>query len=317
MEICKKISAQNTYSLLNIQSTNQLRGICMIMIILHHAYLDVIKLNEYYFDKLPQCLLEFGYWGTGIFFFLSGYGMFFSLIKHTISPQQHYYLKKIKKLFIPFLACWIIYLFIDLILNNSTPTFKTIIDFISLAKPYSEAWFYKVIVAAYIILFISFRFIHSNSLKLFTILFFCLIYIIWAKNIGLGSYWYNSILNLPLGLFFAYKINWIRSFNPIIILFISILGFYISNGLSPIFTSIFFTLIAVYLTIYITKKSKILLFIGQNSLLFYLFQTPIPLYSHITNPYILFMTFFIQRFFEKSILIYFYNRLIEKFKLYD
>jgi peptidoglycan/LPS O-acetylase OafA/YrhL len=299
---------QFEYTLLDKNDSFLLRGICMIMIILHHTYLDVIKLDNTYYSLLPNYLMDFGYWGTGIFFFLSGFGMYLSLTKNK-NIAFDYYKSKFKKLIYPFIACWIIYLSIDMILGNHVLTYDNLIKFCFFSKPYSEAWFFKVIVCIYVILFITFRTPLSKKIKLLYILIICIIYIGAMKYFGFGKYWYNSILNLPLGMFFAYKYNSIKKINWILVFIFCIFGFYISFKFSEVLTSIFFTLICVYIISIIKIKSKVLQYIGQKSLQFYLFQTPISYVNCvIIYPIALLCLYFSHRLIEKSILTYLYNR---------
>ena len=136
-------------------NTYALRGICMLMIIASHTPFE----TDNYFYSILQ-FLGFDYWGafgTGLFFLLSGYGMFLSL-QRTKELNLNYFLGKIKKLFIPFFYTWIIYLLLFFILDISKFNIHLIVDFITLSLPLGiDAWFFKVILALYIIIILLFK----------------------------------------------------------------------------------------------------------------------------------------------------------------
>lgn len=57
----------------------------MIMIIVHHTYLSAIDMPQCHTDSWLRFLdigWSWGYDGTGVFLFLSGFGMFFSLLRN-------------------------------------------------------------------------------------------------------------------------------------------------------------------------------------------------------------------------------------------
>lgn len=86
-------------SLFDKENMYNLRGICMMMIIVHHIIWMQMVNNG--FDPVPQLtyiyLNPWGYLGTGVFFLLSGYGMFFSL-QRNMPLTMKYLWDKIWKL---------------------------------------------------------------------------------------------------------------------------------------------------------------------------------------------------------------------------
>ena len=98
-------------------STYSLRGVCMLMIIASHI---PYTMDGTVASKLLHILL-FDYWGafgTALFFLLSGYGMFLSLHK-TKDVNTNYVTNKLKKLFMPFLFTWMVYLVYFLLMDRS------------------------------------------------------------------------------------------------------------------------------------------------------------------------------------------------------
>ena len=148
----------NTHNLLEKNDTYALRGVCMIMIIVHHTYLSAIDLPQCHTDSWLRFLdigWSWGYDGTGVFLFLSGFGMFFSLLRNR--PICKTYIKnKVVKLFIPFLWLWAISLAVYILFDAKQLTPQLFTSFLSLdIPPDNEAWFYKVIIGLYTVSILS------------------------------------------------------------------------------------------------------------------------------------------------------------------
>ena len=63
------------------ESTYSLRGLCMILIVLHHIYqYTASRYGVSYPLPLVIILQSLGYLSTGVFFLLSGYGQLIYLI---------------------------------------------------------------------------------------------------------------------------------------------------------------------------------------------------------------------------------------------
>lgn len=86
----------------------------MMMIVFHHSY---IRYDSMDFTSEGQNLLinplysiwHWGYLATGVFFFLSGFGLYHSIQRN--SPLQFsWFFKQLKKLIVPFLFLWLVYL---------------------------------------------------------------------------------------------------------------------------------------------------------------------------------------------------------------
>lgn len=150
----------NSNKLLDKLDTYPLRGICMLMIFFHHSYIRYgsVEFTSGGGQLLINSLYNVKHWGylaTGVFFFLSGFGLYFSM--HKNSPLQYnWLLKQMKKLFIPFLFLWIVYIICFLIWKPESLKFSLLYEFFSLCSPGRETWFYRVIVGTYIITFFYF-----------------------------------------------------------------------------------------------------------------------------------------------------------------
>ena len=94
----KKKEILNNNPVMHINDTYALRGVCMLMIIIHHIY------KVFYSDfgyPMNQIYSMWGDLGTAVFFFLSGYGLYCSLSKQGCVSWA--YVKKcFTKLLLPF-----------------------------------------------------------------------------------------------------------------------------------------------------------------------------------------------------------------------
>lgn len=170
------------------------KGIVMILIICHHIYQRV----DFTQGTLGHFLSSFGYIGTGIFFFLSGFGLFMSL-KNKKSLTIDWLVKKMKKLLLPFVYIMTIVGTFCLLTKEDYTIDVFINDFFTLTTPYTFAWFYKVIVGIYVIMYLVFRLNINNYKKVLIVSTLVFVYYIIAK-IKLPGYWSSSVLNFPLGM---------------------------------------------------------------------------------------------------------------------
>jgi len=184
-----------------------LKGIVMILIICHHIYQRV----DFTQWPLGNFLSSFGYIGTGIFFFLSGFGLFMSLKRKT-SLTIEWLLKKMEKLIFPFVFIMFIVGPLCLLIKEDYTFDVFIKDFFTLTTPYTFAWFYKVIVGIYVVVFLIFRLNIDNYKKVGILSTIVFIYYVLAK-LYLPGYWSSSVLNFPLGMIVGLFWNKINASN--------------------------------------------------------------------------------------------------------
>ena len=254
------------------ESTYSLRGICMLMIIASHT---TINSDDSLYTILQFLLFDhWGAFGTGLFFLLSGYGMFLSLQKAK-EITATYLLNKLRKLFLPFFYTWIIYLLFFLLFDKSQINLHLLSEFITLSLPLGiDAWFFKVILGLYLLIILLFRIPISNGLRITIMSILVITYYIVFRELSFGPWWYNTVLNFPLGMLFAWRKEMVQNkyYSLLIILSTLALSFFTTISFFPY---ICFSLCAIWFA-RIIKIQFItgLKFIGINSLLFYLLECP-------------------------------------------
>ena len=180
-------------------STNGLKGLLAIGIVLHH-------LSQWI--SSGETFSNFQYMGTyivSIFFFLSGYGLY---IQTKVKPDYltNFFRKRLLKILIPFVFISGIYLiyrmaylkeiinlnfFYNLFLKNTTIIYN--------------GWFVNIIILTYIFFYISFKFIKNATVAITVNFIFIALYIVVAIKLNYGFWWYNSILTFIIGLVWAKK----------------------------------------------------------------------------------------------------------------
>lgn len=248
------------------QSYN-VRGICMLMIITHHIFVEI--------GTTPgsiDFLNKWGYLATGVFFFLSGFGLFFSIKDEPLTFKWG--IKKIQKLFSPFLFIFTLYCLFLFFFSPDKFNSSLWIDLATLSIPGKVTWFYKVIIALYVLTFLSSWLPCKKNVKVISIICLCALYFLLARYYSLPSYWWGSILNFPMGLLVALFYKWLPKPNPFYIL-LSLLAtilLWYNGGYYSWYLSLCFTICCFVFSTYVSIDSDLLQFIGTNSLIFYLAQ---------------------------------------------
>ena len=179
--------------------TDFLKVFSAVGIILHHLYL-AFNLS---------LLHPFMYWGpimVGLFFFISGYGLTFS-----VENKRNYLDGFIKKrvlvtLLPPAIIAFFLFQITRIVFYIQIPK----IDIIGLVcrGDYNtilpNSWFVFVILLLYVVFYLSCKFIQPRKFRLAAILLFILLYVFLLKSVGFDGCWYKTILAFWMGMLFYY-----------------------------------------------------------------------------------------------------------------
>lgn len=263
---------------LNVDVTTSLKGLSIIIIIIHH----IIQKNTDFILLFP--FLNFGCIGVSMFFLLSGYGLTVSY-KNKKTYMNRFLIKKFFKLYSPFLVIYILFLAIS-ILNRNNISFKLIIfNLLTMSYPTQIMWYLKIQLLMYIIFYFIYKTKLEDYKKAIFILIFIFIYIFIAKIIKLELYWYNTAIFFPLGILLAeYKekvLNLLKNYLKIllissILIFLGIVIFRFMFGnigktsIMDILTMIAFNIFILSICFIFNINSFFLKFMGKMSLELYL-----------------------------------------------
>lgn len=268
------------HGLLEKNDSYALRGVCMIMIIVHHTYLSAIDMPGCHTDSWLAGVGTgwlWGYGGTGVFLFLSGFGMFFSLRRNRLSGRA-YIRSKFIRLFIPYLWLWAVSLIIYILYDSSQLTPRLLTSFLSLdIPPANEAWFYKVIIGLYALSIVIFKVFSNPRTCVLAVASVCVAYYCLANYVlEMNPWWFITVLNFPSGMLTALFYDKLRHIQPVYVilpgtLLFALLQYFHPN---PTISSLLFSTVMINAVRYVNISNRILGYIGTNSLLFYFLEEP-------------------------------------------
>ena len=143
---------------------------------------------------------------VALFFFLSGYGLYFQY-SNNANYTKNFLRKKLIRIFIPFYVFIVIY-----IIYRATLGEVISVDFfLSFWKDYSNiiynGWFINSIIVLYVIFYISFK-RKDSKIAVFKLVFLTLVYIFWKAYQDHGDWEYVSIMAFLLGVFWMkYRVS--------------------------------------------------------------------------------------------------------------
>ena len=257
-------------------TTASLRGIAMLMIMIHHVHSR--------FNGNSPILDPGGYLCVGLFFLISGYGNTLSLNKRK-ELKTDWLVNKLIKLYIPFfVAYWIYYAFLKVLYVERVPSGKEIIsDLLTMSLPNKDTWFVKIILLCFLI--------HWGAKKIFSdvqkqqifITVLILIYIIAARKILVKPQWYTTVACYPLGCIIACPraldklLKFLRekkAFSFVAFSILTVIALIAARKvwLVTMVCPIFFSMACYYYSFNFKTKTNFFSWIGTNSLEFYIFH---------------------------------------------
>lgn len=248
----------------------------MIFIIFSHTANEFETILSTY--KL-ESLLQAGWIATGVFFFLSGYGLTLSMERNII--DRAYILKHLKKLFIPYFIFWFLYIISGLIAGYFPTQENLVISFLSFKMPDTDSWFLRTILAIYLFYMLIAKYQKKYAGFIMTIMI--VLYTGTLIICDVAGWWWNTICCFPAGIAFAQipQLQRPTSWIGFILLGISVIICYKTPIIGSVAIPVLFSIICAKLSIQIRNPKQwhfpILSFIGTNSLYMYLLES-IPIY---------------------------------------
>jgi peptidoglycan/LPS O-acetylase OafA/YrhL len=255
-----------------------IRGIAMLLIMFVHS------INEYqcYESSLSRALLipMFGTLGCSIFFFMSGYGITTSLSKDKTKQTTRNLLTHIRKIITPVLVVYII----NSILLPQTSSYNDLtIDHYNILKlnlpEGTDIWFIKVILFDYITTFVLFKSTISTKKKLTYIILTQTVLVATLYLCQASGYWYISNLCFVLGAIHTIHPIFKKQYILTAILVFTIYYLCIINCIISAPIQILGNLAFATIVVNAIKIRKYypqwLIYIGKNSLLYYILNIPI------------------------------------------
>lgn len=265
-------------SFLNRDYTSFLRGMCMMMILFSHTANEFTDLlAQYHLNGMLVC----GRFATGIFFFLSGYGLTLSVHRNRIDSS--YVCRHLRNLLCPYIIFWLFYFLTGLCAGHFPSAHALLFaDFLLLKMPDADAWFFRTILGVYIVYFAMARFMKPYSGTGVAVLI--VLYVSVLVISGVSDWWWNTVLCFPVGILYANyphvlsKRLPLKGFVVIACLFVvcyRFVPFHLVRAiLPPVICCLFFA--SLSLRVSVPKKESVIGFMGRNSLYVY-FMEAIPI----------------------------------------
>lgn len=180
---------------LEYKSTIALRGICALEIVIGH--IGVASQSPWLFINRKAGVLV-----VGLFFFLSGYGLMYSLEKKENYMNKFLQIRMLKIL-LPALFVYLIYYVIEIIANHMHDFTTITIQYVLLWKfPQKINWYVTELLFLYLVFYFFYKYLSKRVANVIVTLI-CLGTVVVMWYIGMGNPWYGSTLCFPLGIIYA------------------------------------------------------------------------------------------------------------------
>ena len=155
-------------------------------------------------------LFDFGTYSVALFFFLSGYGLKYSLMNKTNYLNQ-FFTKRIPKVAIPYIVSTIVWIIISSIIYPQKTL--SLLDIFSYYPILPFGWYFVILIYLYIMFYLSYRYFKSSILLCLGVL----IYYIFCYTVDAGEWVYSTTPCFVLGILCAdylFNLYSIINFNP-------------------------------------------------------------------------------------------------------
>lgn len=200
------------------EKTACVKGIFVILVLFRHAsqYMNTGGI----YDE-PFLLLEAhtGQMIVAMFFFYSGYGMMEAVKKKGFSYVKSVLFRRLPDVWLRFCVAVFLFLLLDLCLGKLPDyDWQTILlSFTGWENIGNSNWYMFAVFILYILFFLSFLplagrkkrglcFLGAILLTLFTVVF-----VYWQIRMGQPAYFYNTVILLPLGVWYSLLRPWIET----------------------------------------------------------------------------------------------------------
>ena len=281
MQIVKPFSTLNK-DYLSLESCNSFRGIFALVVVFHHLAQRTSG------GVLFHLFSYVGYLAVAVFFFYSGYGL---MKKHMSSPQYYekFLLNRIPSILLPYLVItavyWLYYAGTGKVYSAKQ---MMISSFLKGSPIVLFSWYIIAILLSYIAFWLLMMLFKKRyDLMVMSACFLNLLYILFCRRLGYGSYWYNTAFAFCVGMFWAHKesdiLKLLEKYFPIsaisailfwMICFLgtSVVEISVIRFALQISSACLFSIIIVLLSMKFRIRSKIAHFLGRISLELYLVQ---------------------------------------------
>ena len=262
--------------------TTAVKGIFVFLVFMTH-FASYYQMSTA-FDNPYKLLRNFmGQLVVVMFLFYSGYGIFESLKKKGPDYIKTFPKNRCLKTLFHFDVAVILFLIFDLILGRKFTAVQFLLSLIGWESMGNSYWFMFAIIVQYLLVYIAFTVFRKHRIPaLIAVTALSVVYIVVMKQFK-ESWWYNTALCLPLGMWYSYFRDGIQKFVmknnfTYIVSGIIIAGIFVLSDLKKnelVFYEIWtlaFTLLVVMLTMKVKFGNKALEWLGNHVFSVYILQ---------------------------------------------
>ena len=283
------ISAKGEFNESYLSQTNILpiKGFFTLLVFFRHAkgYFDfddgLLDSSFLLADRAMAQLI------VAMFFFYSGYGIY-----ENIKEKGHDYItafpkNRLLRIWMRFAVCVSLFYFFNLLRGRQLGLKTMLLAFVGWESIGNSNWFMCVTFALYLIVFFGLVFMRNpystKGVMVVTVLSAFLVIILMFLRFD-SSWWWNTILCFPLGMWFSIYRNKVedclfranRYIKTLCLMMGLLVGSYVIclkiSMIAFLFASLFFSCIVVLLTMKIQVRNFMLIFLGRHVFSIYMLQ---------------------------------------------
>lgn len=310
------------YEALSIEQCNAIKGISILLVFISHAS-QYVSASGYYYSMLGDnvflSIKSFvGQFCVVMFFFYSGYGTELSIAKKGKRYVKDMPRRRILTTLINFDIAVIIFFIANLLLGIKLSSTRVVLSLFAWDSIGNSEWYIFDILALYVITYISSLVTSSNRIR-FCLLLSMTFILILVLYILKGSWWYNTLLAYPAGVFMAMNkdrtLNLMRNHFWTVLFSLTALFFVLfifrkSNVLVYNAASVAFAFLVVLLTLRIRIENRFLIWLGTQLFPLYIYQRLPMMTINELSPSIITLypiVFFIASFLVTTVIAYFFK----------
>ncbi len=194
---------KNSNTLLSIEDTTNVNGICTLLIFFSHS-VQYWPLSNSNFDQAYQHVQNIhNQWVVAPFLAFSGYGVMSSIINKGSRYIKVYPSRRILKTLLNFDIAVVLYLLVAALTKSEYSIVEILGAFIGVTSVGNSNWYIFAILLMYIFSYIAAVLTDDFRKQFVLIVIFTSIYFVFMKLIGMGERFYSTIYCYSLGVFLA------------------------------------------------------------------------------------------------------------------
>lgn len=188
---------------LSRNDTTAIKGIFVFMVFLSH-FTQYYQMSTTFDNPYKWLKGNSGQLVVVMFLFYSGYGIYESVKRKGTDYIKTFPKNRCLKTLFHLDVAVIIYLIFDLIIGEKVTLVNFLLSLVAWKGIGNSNWFMFAVIVQYILVFIAFMVFRKKRVPaLILVTLLSVVYIIVMKDLK-QSWWYNTALCLPLGMWFSY-----------------------------------------------------------------------------------------------------------------